>query len=62
MIHYANSNYKDPRLNFEVMDIANPVVGEKYSQTFDSVFSFYCLHWIQDQWYSLKILNNTLMT
>nr|BAU79434.1 juvenile hormone acid O-methyltransferase [Planococcus kraunhiae] len=49
MINYANSKYKDSRLNFEVMDISNPKVAEKYKLNFDSVFSFYCLHWIQDQ-------------
>lgn len=50
MIQYANSNFQDPRLRFEVMDIADSDIGEKYRDTFNTVFSSFCLHWVQDQW------------
>lgn len=60
MIQYANSNFQDPRLRFEVMDIADSDIGEKYRDTFNTVFSSFCLHWVQDQWSAMKNIYDIL--
>ena len=49
MLALANEAYNDPRLKFILGDIVDPKFGENYKDYFDLVFSFYCLHHIQDQ-------------
>ncbi|XP_064456097.1 juvenile hormone acid O-methyltransferase-like isoform X1 [Ornithodoros turicata] len=50
MVEYARSNHANPKLFYEVLDIAgdmSPFIDE-YGH-FDRVYSFYCLHWVKDQ-------------
>lgn len=47
-IHYANEHYgNSSQVTFRQMDIVSP--DPSFSQTFDHIFSFYCLHFIGEQ-------------
>ncbi|KAF5305575.1 hypothetical protein FQA39_LY01666 [Lamprigera yunnana] len=48
MVDFANANYGNSILSFEVLDIRHNVPS-KYLNCFDYVFSFWTLHWIKDQ-------------
>lgn len=50
MIDYARQNFADPRICYDVLDIAEDVSGflETYG-SFDRLYSFYCFHWVKDQ-------------
>ncbi|KAF5305576.1 hypothetical protein FQA39_LY01667 [Lamprigera yunnana] len=48
MVDYANANYGNSILSFEVLDIQHNIPN-KYLNCFDYVFSFWTLHWIKDQ-------------
>jgi juvenile hormone acid methyltransferase len=56
-LHYANSNYKHPKLKFTHFDLVKDVENTSQLQpsTFDKIFSFYCLNWIPDQRYCLAV-------
>ncbi|KAL1122095.1 hypothetical protein AAG570_003501 [Ranatra chinensis] len=50
MIKFANDEYGGARLKFKQMDIVSKDIWDKWNEeTFNKIFSFYCLHWIQDQ-------------
>lgn len=51
MTKHAQAQYIHPNIEFTVLDIASDGVPDNYRQKFDHIFSFYCLHWIQDQRY-----------
>lgn len=48
MVTYANCHYQDGRTKFSILDIEGKL-PERMKRAFDHVFSFYTLHWIQDQ-------------
>ncbi|KAF5305587.1 hypothetical protein FQA39_LY01678 [Lamprigera yunnana] len=48
MVDYANANYGNSILSFEVLDIQHNIPG-KYLNRFDYVFSFWTLQCIKDQ-------------
>ncbi|XP_075224343.1 juvenile hormone acid methyltransferase [Lycorma delicatula] len=50
MIKFAQKTYKNDKLRFTTLDIAADNVTEILgNETFNKIFSFYCLHWIPDQ-------------
>lgn len=49
MVEYANNNYKTKKTKFLTLDIASKEPPVDLEENFDHIFSFYCLHWIQDQ-------------
>ncbi|KAK5640516.1 hypothetical protein RI129_011327 [Pyrocoelia pectoralis] len=52
-IHYANEHYgNSSQVTFRQMDIVSP--DPNFSQTFDHIFSFYCLHFIFEQEIALR--------
>ncbi|XP_012227039.1 juvenile hormone acid O-methyltransferase-like [Linepithema humile] len=48
MIDYANEQYNDKQLKFEVLDIQTKNLPKKYISEFDHIFSFHALHWCKD--------------
>ncbi|KAF5305574.1 hypothetical protein FQA39_LY01665 [Lamprigera yunnana] len=48
MVDFANANYGNSILSFEVLDILHSDLS-KYLNCFDYVFSFWTLHWFKDQ-------------
>ncbi|KAK5640515.1 hypothetical protein RI129_011326 [Pyrocoelia pectoralis] len=52
-IHYANEHYgNSSQVTFRQMDIVFP--DPRFSQTFDHIISFYCLHFIGEQEVALE--------
>ena len=50
MIQYARETYPHPKLRFTQFDLTKDIGNnpELRPSGFDKIFSFYCLHWIQD--------------
>ena len=48
MVQYANDHYKSSKVFFEQWDVTGEVNNEM-EQQFNHIFSFYTLHWVQDQ-------------
>jgi juvenile hormone-III synthase len=48
MVEFANAHHSDDKTSFCVLDIGGTVPQDMRS-AFHHVFSFYALHWIQDQ-------------
>ncbi|XP_025829939.1 juvenile hormone acid O-methyltransferase-like [Agrilus planipennis] len=61
MINFAKNNSKHDKIKYMQMDISNDdltnVLGKN---TFDHVFSFYCLNWVQDQRKAYKNIYDVL--
>jgi len=57
MIQYATETYTHPKLRFTQFDLVKDIgnTSKLQASDFDKIFSFYCLHWIQDQRYYLAI-------
>lgn len=50
MIEYANNTYaNNDQISFEVLDIAAKTIDSSHLRKYQHVFSFMCLHWVQDQ-------------
>lgn len=50
MIKYASEKYQsNEQISFVTLDIATTTLPENMEETFHHVFSFYCLHWVQNQ-------------
>lgn len=50
MVEYANEKYSNARLQFKVLDFSTKDIEDVFPEKpFSKLFSFYCLHWIQDQ-------------
>lgn len=51
MLDYARKNQTHPKLSFEHFDLNLELEKQPLSSSapFDHIFSFYCLHWIQNQ-------------
>lgn len=49
MVEFAQCKWRLPRVNFEKLDITTESVPPDLEEGFDHVFSFYCLHWVQEQ-------------
>jgi len=57
MIQYARETYPHPKLRFTQFDLTKDIGNNPQLRPsgFDKIFSFNCLHWIQDQRYYLAI-------
>ncbi|XP_040071031.1 juvenile hormone acid O-methyltransferase-like [Ixodes scapularis] len=56
MIEFARKHFPRPKICYDLLDISASEVTDfvlKYGQ-FDRVFSFFCLHWINDQKTAVK--------
>ncbi|KAK4886611.1 hypothetical protein RN001_002882 [Aquatica leii] len=49
MVDFAKTRCSNPKVSFEQMNIAAEDVPVDFEENFDHIFSFYCLHWVQDQ-------------
>lgn len=49
MVNYANKKYSSSRVDFVKLDISSEKIPDDLEEEFDHIFSFYCMHWIQDQ-------------
>lgn len=49
MIQYARNHHQHPLVSYDILDISTKTLPGMYHGRFDHVFSFYCLHWVQDQ-------------
>ncbi|KAG8323375.1 hypothetical protein J6590_006386 [Homalodisca vitripennis] len=55
MVEYANKKYSSRSINFKQLDFSTKNITEVFHErTFSKLFSFYCLHWIQDQQQTAK--------
>lgn len=54
MINFAKLKCRNSKVSFDRFDISADNVPVDYEKRFDHIFSFYCLHWIQNQRYSLN--------
>jgi len=48
MVKHANAHYKSSKMLFEQWDVTGEV-DIAMAEQFDRIFSFYTLHWVQDQ-------------
>ncbi|XP_014259735.1 juvenile hormone acid O-methyltransferase-like isoform X2 [Cimex lectularius] len=50
MVEYGNAHFKTSRIKFRKLDIQGSYIWDHWEKgSFSKIFSFYCLHWIQDQ-------------
>lgn len=49
MVKHARANYENDTVSFQQMDIESAIDASDKRGVFDHVFSFDCLHWVQDQ-------------
>ncbi|KAF5285392.1 hypothetical protein FQR65_LT13244 [Abscondita terminalis] len=49
MIKFANDHYSSSKLQFHQGDVQSEEFVNTYRNAFDHVFSFWCLHWINDK-------------
>lgn len=49
MLKFAKARCQNNKVTFIKLDIADDDVPDDYKLNFDHIFSFYCLHWVQDQ-------------
>lgn len=50
MVNYANKKYQNKKqISFLQLDIATVMLPKELDESFHHIFSFYCLHWVQDQ-------------
>ncbi|XP_050523729.1 juvenile hormone acid O-methyltransferase-like [Daktulosphaira vitifoliae] len=55
MVEFANDCYNVPEVEFQIMDIQDSSTCLFYTEYFNKIFSFMCLHWAVDQ---QKVMNN----
>nr|QAB35587.1 juvenile hormone acid O-methyltransferase [Cyrtorhinus lividipennis] len=49
MIKYAQASYESKRFSFKQLDVGNANIWMNWDEeSFDKIFSFYCLHWVKD--------------
>uniref|UniRef100_A0A8D8SUL3 Juvenile hormone acid O-methyltransferase n=1 Tax=Cacopsylla melanoneura TaxID=428564 RepID=A0A8D8SUL3_9HEMI len=60
MIKHATNNYTNPKLEFVVSNIADQNLETVFQTKFSKIFSFYCLHWVQDQRQAFSNMFNLL--
>jgi len=58
MINFAKQNFKHTNLDFKAIDACDI----NFKEEFDLVFSFYCIHWIQDKQKLFKQISQALKT
>ncbi|XP_026810740.1 juvenile hormone acid O-methyltransferase-like [Rhopalosiphum maidis] len=49
MVEYAKKTYECSKMGFEVLDIENVNDCSFYSNRFNKIFSFLCLHWVHNK-------------
>ncbi|KAG8234077.1 hypothetical protein J437_LFUL014537 [Ladona fulva] len=54
MVRFAAAKHRHPRLSFRKMDIVLPNLRKEFPLGFQKVFSFFCLHWVQEQRQALR--------
>lgn len=60
MISIASETVRSPKASFEILDIGVPLDESVWSEPFDHITSFYCLHWTSDQLQVMKNIYNLL--
>lgn len=53
MIRYAQITYGYSFLDFKVLDIEKANDCNSYAHHFDKIFSFFCLHWVENKFDAL---------
>lgn len=53
MLVFAKEKCKDSRVSFQKFDVSCKNLPKDFEEQFDHVFSFYCLHWIQNHRYCI---------
>lgn len=61
MVDHANDTYYDPKVQFTSLDISKKI-SDDLVEKFDHVFSFYCLHWVQEQRWAGVLYSVGLLT
>ncbi|KAI5710011.1 hypothetical protein M8J76_017040 [Diaphorina citri] len=61
MIKHAKNHHTNPKLEFVVANIADQNLESIFLTKFNKIFSFYCLHWVQDQRQAISNIYNLLM-
>lgn len=51
MIEFASKENDDPKIKYIKFDIAAASIPTNFEKAFDHIFSFYCLHWVENQRY-----------
>lgn len=51
MLLFAKTKCRSDKVSFRKLDISTKEVPTDFEENFDHVFSFYCLHWVQNQRY-----------
>lgn len=54
MLNFARQKCKDSRICFRKLDISSKDVSNNFEKEFHHIFSFYCLHWVQNHRYLLR--------
>lgn len=49
MVEFARSQCKNNKIFYHQLDLLSEEMPVDFEENFDHVFSFYCLHWIQNQ-------------
>ncbi|XP_021921384.1 juvenile hormone acid O-methyltransferase [Zootermopsis nevadensis] len=64
MVQHASKMYTHPKLRFVEFDLSKDLrsTSELWTQGFDKIFSFYCLHWIPDHRKAVSNIYNLLRT
>lgn len=49
MLDFARIKCKNSKVSFHQLDIGTKQIPNYFEENFDHIFSFYCLHWVQNQ-------------
>lgn len=49
MLEFARCKWRLPRVSFEKLDLTIESTPADLEEGFEHIFSFYCLHWVQEQ-------------
>lgn len=49
MLKFASENYAHVDVDYQFMDFSSTNAGLNHGNVYDHLFSFNCIHWIQDQ-------------
>uniref|UniRef100_A0A0A9VZ15 Putative methyltransferase 235L n=2 Tax=Lygus hesperus TaxID=30085 RepID=A0A0A9VZ15_LYGHE len=61
MIKYAQDTFGSKRFNFKQLDVGNSNIWMNWEEeSFDKIFSFYCLHWVKDLKQAAENMNTLL--
>ncbi|XP_017772157.1 PREDICTED: juvenile hormone acid O-methyltransferase-like [Nicrophorus vespilloides] len=60
MVKHAKSQNENPKVDFIASDISSIDIKNDICEEFDHIFSFYCLHWVQNQRQTIKNMYNLL--